>query len=105
PDAVGAVVDGAVIGRQDGLLRVGIGEGQIQVNAPSPAPGARLRVQLLARDIIVSTQMPQFLSVRNNLKGVVTAVEDDGASDLVLIDVGAAAGTDGPTILARVTQA
>jgi ABC-type molybdate transport system ATPase subunit len=31
-------------------------------------------------------------------------VEDDGASDLILIDVGAT-GADGPTILARVTKA
>ena len=34
------------------------------------AAGATVRVQLLARDIIVSTQMPQHLSVRNNLRGV-----------------------------------
>jgi molybdate transport system ATP-binding protein len=105
PDAVGAIVDGTVIGREGGLLRVRVGEGELRVNAASPAPGGTLRVQLLARDIIVSTQMPQFLSVRNNLRGVVSAVEEDGASDLILIDVGAAAGTDGPTILARVTKA
>jgi molybdate transport system ATP-binding protein len=105
PDAVGAIVEGAVIDREDGLLRVRVGEGQIRVNAPSSAPGATLRVQLLARDIIVSTQMPRFLSVRNNLKGTVTAVEDDGASDLVSIDVGAGLRTGGPVILARVTKA
>jgi molybdate transport system ATP-binding protein len=83
------------------------------VNAATPAPDAALRVQLLARDVIVSTQMPQFLSVRNNLKGVVSAVEDDGASDLISIDIGAGTGAGagaggsagGPTILARVTKA
>jgi molybdate transport system ATP-binding protein len=101
PDAVGAIVDGTVIGREDGLLRVRVGDGALLVNSASPAPGAALRVQLLARDVIVSTQMPQFLSVRNNLKGVVNAVEDDGASDLISIDIGAG----GPTILARVTKA
>ena len=60
------------------------------------AIGTTLRVQLLARDIIVSTRMPDHLSVRNNLAGVITAIEDDGGggtgdagSDLVSIDVGA----------------
>jgi molybdate transport system ATP-binding protein len=59
-----------------------------------------VRVQLLARDIIVSTQMPQHLSVRNNLRGFITAVSgDDAHTDLIAIDIG---GTD---VLARVTKA
>ena len=110
PDAVGAVVDGTVIGREPsgGLLRVRIGSGELQLDAASP-PGTTLRVQLLARDIIVATQKPRFLSVRNHLQGIVTAVEDDGASDLISIDVGTrsagGAGSDGgPSILARITK-
>jgi molybdate transport system ATP-binding protein len=66
-----------------------------------------MRVQLLARDVIVSTRMPQYLSVRNSLQGVVTAIDDDGSgrpgnagSDLISIDIGA-----GAAILARVTRA
>jgi molybdate transport system ATP-binding protein len=61
----------------------------------------------LARDIIIATQTPQGLSVRNSLKGVVSAVEDDGASDLVSIDIGGdtVSGHRGPTILARITKA
>jgi molybdate transport system ATP-binding protein len=105
PDAVGAIVDGAVIGREDGVLRVRVGEGELRVNAAGPAPGATLRVQLLARDVIVSTQKPQFLSVRNSLKGVVSAIEDDGASDLISIDLGSSGCGGGATILARVTKA
>jgi molybdate transport system ATP-binding protein len=42
----------------------------------------------------------QHLSVRNSLRGTVTAVDDDGdGSDLVAIDIG------GASILARVTRA
>ena len=96
-----------MLGREPGggLLRVRIGSGELQVNAASPA-GATLRVQMLARDIIVATRKPEFLSVRNHLKGIVTAVEDDGASDLISIDVGGGGGDDsGPTILARITKA
>jgi molybdate transport system ATP-binding protein len=102
PDAVGAVLDGTVIGQDalSGLTRVRVGEGELKVQAAGAAPGTRLRVQLLARDVIVSTRLPQHLSVRNNLKGIVTAVDDDGAnSDLVSIDIG------GTEILARVTKA
>jgi molybdate transport system ATP-binding protein len=44
--------------------------------------------------------MPRHLSVRNNLRGVITAVTgDDDHTDLIAIDIG---GTD---VLARVTKA
>ena len=62
------------------------------MNAANLPPGTTLRVQLLARDIIVAARKPELLSVRNHLQGVVTAVEDDGASDLISIGVGDAAG-------------
>jgi molybdate transport system ATP-binding protein len=101
-DAVGAVVDGTVVGRdtQSGLTRVRVGHGELQVKLAGCSEGQPLRVQLLARDLIVATQPPQGLSVRNNLKGViasVTADEDD--SDLIAVDIG------GTLIMARVTRA
>jgi molybdate transport system ATP-binding protein len=109
-DAVGAVIDGAVIGEDaaSGLTRVRVGSGEIKVEAARLAAGTRMRVQLLARDVIVSTRAPEHLSVRNSLRGVITAIDDDGdsggsggaASDLLSIDVGA-----GASILARVTRA
>jgi molybdate transport system ATP-binding protein len=108
-DAVGAVIDGTVIGKDaaSGLMRVQVGNGEIKVEAAQLVAGTRMRVQLLARDVIVSTRMPQYLSVRNSLQGVVTAIDDDGngksgdvGSDLVSIDIGA-----GASILARVTRA
>jgi molybdate transport system ATP-binding protein len=109
PDTVGAVLDGTVIGEDaaNGLTRIRVGDGEIRVEAAGLAAGTRLRVQLLARDVIVSTRVPQYLSVRNSVQGVVTAVDDDGSgadggsgSDLVSIDIGA-----GASILARVTRA
>ncbi len=64
------------------------------------AIGRKLRVQLLARDLIVATEVPRNLSVRNVLTGVVTAVtSDDDESDLVGMDIG------GTVIMARVTKA
>jgi molybdate transport system ATP-binding protein len=102
-DEVGAIIDGTVIGNDpmSGLARVHVGAGEIRIQpAAVVAPGTRLRVHLLARDIIVSTRMPQYLSVRNSLRGRVIAVDDDGdGSDLISIDIG------GASILARVTKA
>jgi molybdate transport system ATP-binding protein len=103
-DAVGAIVDGTVLGidPMSGLLRVQVGHGELKVHFGKAANGARLRVQLLARDLIVATRAPQQLSVRNSLTGVVTAVISDDAdadSDLIAIDIG------GTIIMARVTKA
>jgi molybdate transport system ATP-binding protein len=82
------------------MSRVRVGNGELKVQACGIAAGATVRVQLLARDIIVSTQMPQHLSVRNSLRGVISEVTgDDAHTDLIAIDIG---GTD---VLARVTKA
>ena len=101
-DAVGATVDGKVLGMDatSGLMRVQVGHGELKLQAANVAVGAKLRVQLLARDLIVATQAPRHLSVRNILAGVVTTVtSDDTESDLVAIDIG------GTLIMARVTKA
>jgi molybdate transport system ATP-binding protein len=101
-DAVGAIVDGTVLGTDSvsGLMRVLVGNGELKVPAANIATGAKLRVQLLARDLIIATQAPRHLSVRNILSGVVTAVtSDDAESDLVAMDIG------GTAIMARVTKA
>jgi molybdate transport system ATP-binding protein len=101
-DAVGAIVDGTVLGMDSssGLMRVKLGHGELKVQAAYAAVGAKLRVQLLARDLIVATQEPRHLSVRNILTGVVrTVTSDDADSDLVAIDIG------GTVIMARVTKA
>jgi len=101
-DAVGAIVDGTVLGTDasSGLTRVQVGQGEIKVHCGEAAPGTRLRVQLLARDLIVATEPPRHISVRNSLPGVITSVADDvDDSDLIAIDVG------GTLIMARVTKA
>jgi molybdate transport system ATP-binding protein len=100
-DAVGAIVDGTILGPDSasGLMRVRIGDGELLVEAANPAVGAKLRVQLLARDLIVATRLPEHLSVRNMLRGVITEVTgDDADSDLVGIDIG------GVIIMSRVTK-
>jgi len=102
PDEVGAIIDGVVLGSDPAthLTRVRVGHGEIKVQAAGLAAGTALRVQLLARDIIVSTRIPQHLSVRNSLAGVVTNIQgDDPNADLITLDIGAA------HIMARITKA
>jgi len=102
PDEVGAIIDGIVLGvdSSSNLTRVRVGQGELNVQARGLAVGTALRVQLLARDIIVSTRIPQHLSVRNSLAGMVTSIHgDDDDSDLITIDIGA------EEIMARVTKA
>jgi molybdate transport system ATP-binding protein len=100
-DAVGAIVEGTVLGvDSNGLTRIGMGRGELKVEALNAAIGAKLRVQLLARDLIVATRVPEYLSVRNSLAGAIAEVtSDDAHSDLVAIDIG------GAHITARVTKA
>jgi molybdate transport system ATP-binding protein len=79
------------------VLRVG--SGSLNVSVPSVSVGERVRVQLLARDIILATEEPRGLSVRNQLRGVITSViDDEDDARLVTVDVG------GANVLSRVTR-
>lgn len=101
-DAVGAVVEGrvTVFDQAAGLATVGIDAGDsLRVAAGGLAPGARVRLQLLARDLILALEEPRGLSVRNHLRGTVRAITPDGSADLVEVQVG------GARLLARVTNA
>ncbi len=101
PDSVGSVLDG-VVRRSDpasGIAEMQVGGGILNVSVRDASPGSRVRVQLLARDIILATEAPRGLSVRNELQGVVVRLSPDEADAvLVTVDVG------GTQVLSRVTQ-
>jgi molybdate transport system ATP-binding protein len=102
PDLVGSVVDGLVtrVDAAAGTVELAVGAGKLQASLRDAPAGTRVRVQLLARDIILATQPIQGLSVRNALLGtVVDATPDDPGSVLVKVDVG------GPLVLARISTA
>jgi molybdate transport system ATP-binding protein len=101
-DALGAIVEGSVIGSdtESGLLRVRVGAGELKVTGTRLPAGTRLRMQLLARDIIIATQPQRDLSVRNSLRGTIQSISaDDAESDLVTVNSG------GTALLARITRA
>jgi molybdate transport system ATP-binding protein len=101
-ESIGAVVTGtiAVADPVTGLAAVRVGGGVINVSLLNARPGAQVRVQVLARDVILATHALEGVSVRNMLEGkVVQIAADDAQTDLVHVDVG------GAVLLARVTRA
>jgi len=100
PEALGAVVDGRVerVDAATGLVDIAVGSGQLRIPCAGAQAGNLMRVQLLARDIILATREPQGLSVRNQLRGVIQSISADGDSDLIEVDIGAAVA------LARITR-
>lgn len=102
PDAVGAVLTGSIVAADPhtGLAAIRVGEGTLNVGLRDARPGAAVRVQLLARDVILATYPPEGLSVRNILAGTITRIAaDDADTDMVYVDIG------GVAVLARVTRA
>jgi molybdate transport system ATP-binding protein len=100
-DSVGAVLDGVVTGvaAAGGMADLRVGSGVLNVGVRGVGVGERVRVQLLARDIILAVEAPRGLSVRNELRGVVVAlVDDEEDAVLVTVDVG------GAHVLSRVTR-
>jgi molybdate transport system ATP-binding protein len=101
-DAVGAVVDGRVeeVHPEQGLSTVRIGtDARLFVTSTRLSPGQRVRLQLLARDLILAVEEPRGLSVRNQLRGEVVSVTLEPGASLVEVDIG------GATLLARISAA
>lgn len=99
--AVGAVLDSAVgaVDARTGLASIPAGSGALQLPAGALSPGTPVRLQVLARDVILATEPPRGLSVRNVLEGRVVAVEAGLAgSRRVTVDIG------GLRLLAQVTD-
>ncbi len=95
------MVEGTVgdIDLTSGLARIDVGAGQLHVESGELREGQHVRVQLLARDLILALAPPTGLSVRNLLAGTITALERDGPRAwLVNADIG------GPTLMVRVTD-
>ena len=100
PDSVGSVLDGVVTKTDPArtMADLQLGNSSLQVSLRNVAVGSRVRVQLLARDIILATEKPHGLSVRNTLQGVVSGMSPD-EDDAVLVEVDIV----GATVLARIT--
>jgi molybdate transport system ATP-binding protein len=101
PDAVGAVLSGSVETVDPaGLALLRVGDATLSVEFDGAAAGQRIQIQVLARDVIVATEAPRGLSVRNVVSARVVSVKPDvGSAVLVELDIGRTA-----TLLARITS-
>ena len=100
-EAIGAVIEGRVnaLDHDTGLAQVTIGHGQLSVDMQHLHIGQQVRLQLLARDLILALAPPPGLSIRNKLPGTITQlIPDDHHATLVEIDIG------GAILMARVTN-
>ncbi len=101
PESLGAVVEGVTeeVEAPSGLARIRVGGGTLLVESGDLRRGQSVRVQLLARDLILATSPPVGLSVRNSLTGTIARLEPDGdRAWLVFTDAG------GVTLMVRVTD-
>jgi molybdate transport system ATP-binding protein len=99
PEAVGAVLDGRVARVEANLTDLQVGNGVLRISLKEARVGAPVRVQLLARDVIIATQPPHGLSVRNALEGTISGLMDERHDDAVLVSV----DIGGVSLLSRVT--
>jgi molybdate transport system ATP-binding protein len=101
PDSVGSVLDGVVtqVDASRDMADLQLGAGTLYVGLRDVPVGSRVRVQLLARDIILATEQPRGLSVRNELPGVIAdLIPEHPDALLVKVDIG------GAIVLARITR-
>jgi molybdate transport system ATP-binding protein len=99
PDAVGAVLAGSVEQIDAGLARLRVGDAALSVEFDGAAVGQRIQVQVLARDVIIATEAPRALSVRNVVAArIVSIAPDVGSAVLIELDIGRTAA-----LLARIT--
>ena len=101
-EGIGAVVEGRVeaVDPATGLATLLAGRARLLVPDDGLQPGRLLRLQLLARELILATSAPVGLSVRNQLQGTVTGLAPDPPHS-VMVNLDA----DGLPLLARVTAA
>lgn len=97
----GALLTARLIGHDDadGLSELALDGGRLLVGRVAAAPGARLRVRIRARDVMIATRRPEAISALNILEArVAGVVRDEGAS----LEVALAVGAD--RVLSRITR-
>jgi molybdate transport system ATP-binding protein len=101
-EGVGAVIEARVdsIDSASGLATISAGQGRLLVPAAGLQAGETLRLQLLARDLILATAPPIGLSVRNQLRGLITDIKAEAPHNMMVsLDIG------GVALIARITRA
>jgi molybdate transport system ATP-binding protein len=100
-DEAGAVIPATVVRHDpaDGLTELAAAGGRIFAARVTAEVGARLRVRVRARDVLLATARPEGLSALNVLEAEVAAV---GAAEGPVVEVALRCGSD--RLLARITR-
>jgi molybdate transport system ATP-binding protein len=97
----GSLIEGEIAGHDDafGLTRLSTQAGMLQIARSRVAIGARLRVRILASDVLISLREPVEVSALNVLPGTIVEIgpRGEGAAVELRLDC------RGETLLARVT--
>jgi len=101
-DAAGAVIDGRILARNDsaGLATISVGEQQLTVPLAGLADAKQARILIPAREVMLATHRSEGLSVRNQLRGQIVALNDEPPHGVL-----ATVEVSGSRLLARVTRA
>jgi molybdate transport system ATP-binding protein len=86
------VIDAVVVAQEParGLTRLGFAGGDFRVSRVDRPGGAKLRLRIAARDVILATERPASISIRNVLAGrVAVLAEGRGGAALVTVAIGA----------------
>ena len=95
----GAVLNATVTKHDsDGLSTLRLAAGSLQLMGVRAPIGAKIRLRVLAQDVLLSLHQPEGLSAQNILRATVTSIRSgDGPGAAIALDAA------GETILARVT--
>ncbi|MBA4489480.1 molybdenum ABC transporter ATP-binding protein [Paracoccus sp. S1E-3] len=96
----GALLEAVVAAQEsDGLARLDTPAGPIWVARPDLATGARVRLRIVAQDVMLATEVPRHISALNVLTGIIDSMDTEAdGSVLVRLRLGAEAA-----ILSRIT--
>ncbi len=86
---LGSVFDAVVVraDRSQGLVEVQFDGGTLLASSRTLVAGARIRVRIPAREVVLATSRPEGLSVHNAVSGTVSAVHADAAFDHVIVQI------------------
>jgi molybdate transport system ATP-binding protein len=97
---VGSLIEGTVLQYDSNhrLTTVGFGPSKIYLSGMEIAEGRRVRIHILAKDVMLSTVRPEHMSALNILEGTISSVHG-GADGIVDVQI----DCHGVALLARIT--
>ncbi len=70
-----------------GLVEYAFDGGTVLASGPAASLGAKVRLRVPAREVILATREPQGLSLHNTLRGAVTALHTEPTVDHVIVQI------------------